>query len=94
MPRDLKTPRATPDPSAPRPSPLDGYLRTEQEDLYLISAIYQTFATDPGRKTLEWLRMITQEAVIDPSQPDAVLRHQEGMRHLYSLIMKFHNAAR
>lgn len=86
MPRPLDAKRAVPNPDAPRFSPLDGFPRTADEDAKITSAVFHTFTTAPGEATLKWLREIATEAVIQSTDPDSVLRHMEGQRHLVKLI--------
>lgn len=86
MPRPLGEPRPTPQADRATVKGLDGYTRTPQREAEINSAVLHTFATAPGQECLRWLREITVETVLDPSQGDAVLRHQEGMRHLVKLI--------
>ena len=62
--------------------------RQREVDLDTAKAFARCFATDDGRRVLDWLRSRTLDVAYGPQEPDAVLRHMEGARALVILLMR------
>tara|TARA_A100000172_G_scaffold49791_1_gene31204 strand:- start:1822 stop:2130 length:309 start_codon:yes stop_codon:yes gene_type:complete len=68
---------------------LDGFNRGNDEESRLNSIFAAIFSDGGGREALDYLRSVTVNAVLAPSQcePNALL-HLEGQRYLVHLIDK------
>jgi hypothetical protein len=67
---------------------IDGVIRNKSDEAKLNSMFTATFNTPAGQKVLDYLEMLTLRTVNGPAATDGELRHQEGMRHLASIIIE------
>jgi len=65
---------------------IDGYIRSEADDLILNKHFANVFKGDEGKKVLDYLKSITIEAVAGPNIDGNRLFHLEGMRFLVGII--------
>jgi|TARA_B100000427_G_scaffold324719_1_gene330327 hypothetical protein len=65
---------------------IDGYVRSEEDDLILNKHFANVFKGDEGKKVLDYLKSITIEAVAGPNIDGNRLFHLEGMRFLVGII--------
>ncbi len=73
---------------------IDGYNRTIEYEDELNHLFAKVFSDDAGPKVIEYLRMITVNAVVPATASPELLRHQEGMRDLFRIIQQRINQGR
>ena len=84
MPPDQKRPAQKRQP--PTLSPFDGLPRSAEHDANINRLVASVFAAPNGQELMQYLRSITVNVVVAPTQSDAHLRHQEGQRYLVGII--------
>lgn len=67
---------------------MDGLVRDEAGETKLNSLFAATFNSPSGQAVLDYLESLTLRTINGPEASDSQLRHQEGMRHLVSIILE------
>lgn len=67
-------------------SPIDGQQRSVEREMTINLLAARLFTTGGGKEFLDYLRMITIQAICEPDVADTVLRHREGARWLFAVI--------
>ena len=67
---------------------MDGIVRPLDAEKKLNSLFAATFTGAAGQEVLDYLESLTLRTVSGPEASDAQLRHQEGQRHLVSIILE------
>jgi hypothetical protein len=67
---------------------IDGYMRSKESEEKMNSLFAAVFQGPAGNAVLDYIESLTLRTVSGPSASSDLLRHNEGMRHLASIILE------
>ena len=72
--------------ATPAASPIDGHVRTEEQEKELNKLFARVFRGPGGKEALDYLEKITFGTIAGPEVSPNRLLHMEGSRFLYGII--------